>query len=235
MRLFCVWCIVILSLTAKHTMSTSVSPPKWDDDYQCDWYYVDSDGKTILARQDFYMFPQENARVIFGAFDETTTQTDNQLGRPLAGFANFTSKSTIRYYPDFGLFGVAYPCYCEEWNRTYDYDATFNNLGIPDNYTYQGTKSITDWNGKEIKCDAWKFIAINYPESAGNIMYTQVESENSQRPPIRMDILHNGRFIYYVNWFQPPKLSSVFQEYKQFCLNVTNTDGSEGCKKIPPL
>ena len=144
----------------------------------------------------------------------------------MAGFANFTQQCTTRYYPDQNFFGLAKECFIEEWDRTFDYDQEFNNCKIPTtNYTYQGTKVI---NGK--RCNGFKFIAVNAPNPAGNIMWTQIETENAQQPPVRMDILHNGRSIVYSN-FKVPALDFVINEADQFCTSISQDKGAP-CKNF---
>eukprot|EP00009_Paramoeba_aestuarina_P004040 CAMPEP_0201524750 /NCGR_PEP_ID=MMETSP0161_2-20130828/24954_1 /ASSEMBLY_ACC=CAM_ASM_000251 /TAXON_ID=180227 /ORGANISM="Neoparamoeba aestuarina, Strain SoJaBio B1-5/56/2" /LENGTH=207 /DNA_ID=CAMNT_0047924311 /DNA_START=60 /DNA_END=680 /DNA_ORIENTATION=- len=171
-------------------------PPVWSD-FDGMWNWLDSDHKTILSRHQFHFGFTANVRTVNGHFYESG---NTDYTKPMGGYANFTQQKTIRYYPPYGLFGTPQPCVTEAWDRTIRYDAYFNNLGIPDNYTYVGQKTV-----KGVKCNGWNFLADNDGDQpGGNTMWTAIPAEYSDQRPIWMDIIWNSHAIDYTDWHLPP-------------------------------
>eukprot|EP00008_Paramoeba_atlantica_P013104 CAMPEP_0201475746 /NCGR_PEP_ID=MMETSP0151_2-20130828/1113_1 /ASSEMBLY_ACC=CAM_ASM_000257 /TAXON_ID=200890 /ORGANISM="Paramoeba atlantica, Strain 621/1 / CCAP 1560/9" /LENGTH=229 /DNA_ID=CAMNT_0047855919 /DNA_START=78 /DNA_END=767 /DNA_ORIENTATION=- len=188
--------LFLFALLSPSLFAVDPLPPVWND-FDCGWDWLDSDHRTILSRHQFHFGFSGNVRTVNGHFYESG---DSDNDKPMGGFANFTLQSTIRYYPPFGLYGTPQPCESSPWDRDIRYDAFFNNLGIPDNYTYVGQKVV-----KGILCNGWHFLADNVPEPQGNTMWTTVPQYDPNQPPVWMDIIWNNHAINYTDWFSPPQ------------------------------
>jgi len=188
------------------------APPYWPE-HSVDWWYQDENNITISGER-FWWYKSLNFRVNWGHYNEGP----NSDWAPMTDYANFTSQCTTRYLPAYGFFGSNIGCQALTWQRTFDYDQTFNDCQIPgDNYTYVGQQTI---NG--VTCDGYNFIAINYPFPAGNTFWTATSDVDPLRRPIRLDILHNGRSILYTN-FQVPADPAVISMREQFCGSVDHS------------
>lgn len=196
---------------------TAEIAPKWRE-MSVWWKYTSGpeDGITY-AQYSYYYYGSENVRVNFGPFN----YTDGGQGgytTPIGGWANFTNKCTTRYVPDYGFFGNRQGCENKVWDQTFDYCQQFEDNQIPDNYTYVGRKTI---NGK--LCNGWHFIAINYADPQGNTMWTVVPEVDANQPPVMMEIIHNGRAIWYYDFATPAAKGLYELELNQYCSSV-NTD-----------